>query len=160
MTTDARPAPLIRGTAVLVRTAAAAILLGLLVTVLGALVSGSAAAYGALVGTVLVVGIFGFGTFTVNAVAAVMPTASLLVAVMTYTLQVIVMALAFVILSGSGALDETIDRSWLGGTVIAGTMVWLGAQIVQATSRRIPIYDISLPDVEQTPAPRVEGAER
>lgn len=160
MTTDARPAPLIRGTAVLVRTAGATILLGLLATLLGALVSGSAAAYGALAGSVLVVGVFGFGTFTVNAVAAVMPTASLLVAVMTYTLQVVVMALAFAILSGSGALDETIDRAWLGGTVIAGTMVWLVVQIVQATSRRIPIYDVSLPDVDQTPAPRAEGAER
>ena len=160
MTTDARPAPLIRGTAVLVRTAGATILVGLLATLLGALVSGSAAAYGALAGTVLVVGVFGFGTFTVNAVAAVLPTASLLVAVMTYTLQVVVMALAFAILSGSGALDETIDRAWLGGTVIAGTMVWLVVQIVQATSRRIPIYDISLPDVDQAAAPRAEGAER
>jgi ATP synthase protein I len=160
MTTDARPAPLIRGTAVLVRTAGAVILLGLLAIGLGGLLSGSAAAYGALVGTVLVVGVFGFGTFTVNAVAAVMPTASLLVAVMTYTLQVVAMALAFVILSGSGALDETIDRAWLGGTVIAGTMVWLVVQIVQATSRRIPIYDVSLPDVEQAPASRAEGAQR
>lgn len=159
MTTEPRPAPRIRGTAVLVRTAGATLLLGLLAILLGALVSGSAAAYGALVGTVLVVGIFGFGTFTVNAVAALMPTASLLVAVMTYTLQVVVMALAFIALAGSGALDETIDRAWLGGTVIAGTMVWLVVQIVLATHSRIPVYDISLPEVDQTPTPG-EGAER
>lgn len=159
MTTEPRPAPRIRGTAVLVRTAGATLLLGLLAILLGALVSGSAAAYGALVGTVLVVGIFGFGTFTVNAVAALMPTASLLVAVMTYTLQVVLMALAFIALAGSGALDETIDRAWLGGTVIAGTMVWLVVQIVLATRSRIPVYDISLPEVDQTPTPG-EGAER
>jgi len=159
MTTEPRTAPRIRGTAVLVRTAGATLLLGLLAILLGALVSGSAAAYGALVGTVLVVGIFGFGTFTVNAVAALMPTASLLVAVMTYTLQVVVMALAFIALAGSGALDETIDRAWLGGTVIAGTMVWLVVQIVLATRSRIPVYDISLPEVDQTPTPG-EGAER
>jgi ATP synthase protein I len=159
MTTEPRTAPRIRGTAVLVRTAGATLLLGLLAILLGALVSGSAAAYGALVGTVLVVGIFGFGTFTVNAVAALMPTASLLVAVMTYTLQVVVMALAFIALAGSGALDETIDRAWLGGTVIAGTMVWLVVQIVLATHSRIPVYDISLPEVDQTPTSG-EGAER
>jgi ATP synthase protein I len=134
--------------------------MGLLATLLGALVSGSAAAYGALAGTLLVVGVFGFGTFTVNAVAALMPTASLLVAVMTYTLQVVLMAMAFIVLSGSGALDDTIDRAWLGGTVIAGTMVWLVVQIALATTSRIPIYDIALPEVDQTPAPRAEGAER
>lgn len=160
MTTEPRPAPLIGGTAVLVRTAAATALVGLLATLLGALVSGSAAAYGALVGTLLVVGIFGFGTFTVNAVAALLPTASLLVAVLTYTLQVVAMALAFVVLSGSGALDDTIDRAWLGGTVIAGTLVWIAVQIRLATTSRIPVYDISLPEADQAPAPRAEGAER
>ena len=160
MTTEPRPAPHIRGTAVLVRTAIATLLVGLLVTLVAALVSGSAAAYGALVGTLLVVGVFGFGTFTVNAVAELMPTASLLVAVLTYTLQVVAMGLAFVALSGSGALDETIDGAWLGCTVIAGTMVWLVVQIRLATTTRIPIYDISLPDGDQAPTTTTEGAER
>ena len=96
MTTDTRSAPRDRGTAALVRTASATALLGLAAALLGALTSGSAAAYGALVGTVLVVAVFGFGTFTVNAVAALLPAASLLVALLTYTLQVVAMALAFV----------------------------------------------------------------
>lgn len=159
MTTAARQAPR-WGTAVLVRTTAAATVLGLAASALGALVSGSAAAYGALVGTVLVVGVFSFGTFTVNAVAAVLPTASLLVAVMTYTLQVVAMALAFAVLSGSGALDETLDRVWLGGTVIAGTVVWLVVQIVLSTSRRIPIYDVELPASDEATVASTEGAER
>lgn len=142
MTTDTRSAPRDRGTAALVRTASATALLGLAAALLGALTSGSAAAYGALVGTVLVVAVFGFGTFTVNAVAALLPAASLLVALLTYTLQVVAMALAFVALSGSGLLDETIDRAWLGGTVIAGTLGWMVVQVVLSTSRRIPIYDL------------------
>jgi len=160
MTTEPRQGTRDLGTAVLVKTTCVGAAAGLVIALLAALIGGAPAAYGALVGTLLVLGVFGFGTFTVNAVAAVMPTASLLVAVMTYTLQVVAMALVLAALSGSGALDETIDPVWLGGTVIAGTMVWMVVQILLATSRRIPIYDISLPAAEQAPAPTTEGAER
>lgn len=142
MTTETSTAPRDRGTVALVRTALATLALGLLVALVGALTSGSAAAYGALVGTLIVVGVFGFGTFTVNAVATLMPNAALMFALLTYTLQVLAMGLLFAALSGSGLLDETISREWLGGTVIAGTLVWLTVQVVLSTSRRIPIYDL------------------
>ncbi len=46
---------------------------------------------------------------------------SLLVALMTYTLQVIVLGLAFAVLQASGLMRSSIDGGWLGGTVIAGT---------------------------------------
>ena len=143
----------------LVRTAVATTVLGLLGALVGALVDDSAAAYGALVGTLLVVGVFGFGTFTVNAVARLMPNAALMFALLTYTLQVLAMGLAFAALSGSGQLDETISRGWLGGTVIVGTLGWLTVQVVLSTSRRIPIYD--LPDhraEEQGPEPAHAGS--
>jgi ATP synthase protein I len=149
MTTDTRPAPRDRGVAALVRTAVATVLLGAVVVIVGGVTAGSAAAYGALIGTALVVVVFGFGTFTVNAVASLMPAASLLVALLTYTLQVVAMGLAFVGLSGSGALDDTIDRSWLGGTVIAGTLGWMTVQVLVSTSRRIPIYDLPEPHLAQ-----------
>ncbi|MBA2956613.1 hypothetical protein GON03_01090 [Nocardioides sp. MAH-18] len=142
MTTETRNAPRDRGTVALVRTAGATLALGLLVVLAGALTSGSAAAYGALVGTLIVVGVFGFGTFAVNAVATLMPSAALMFALLTYTLQVLAMGLVFVALSGSGLLDDEISREWLGGTVIAGTLGWLTVQVVLSTSRRIPIYDL------------------
>ena len=106
-------------------------------------------------------GVFGFGTFTVNAVAELMPTASLLVALLTYTLQVVAMGLAFVALSGSGALDETIDGAWLGGTVIAGTMVWLVVQIVLATTTPDPgLRHLAAAMATRRRPRRTEGAER
>lgn len=142
MTTETTSAPRDRGTVTLVRTAVATLVLGLLVTLAGVLVSGSAAAYGALVGTLIVVGVFGFGTFAVNTVATLMPNAALMFALLTYTLQVLAMGLVFAALSGSGLLDDTISREWLGGTVIAGTLGWLTVQVVLSTSRRIPIYDL------------------
>ncbi|GAA4370377.1 hypothetical protein [Nocardioides caricicola] len=160
MTTETTRAPRDRNAVALVRTASATLVLGLLAALLGALVSGSAAAYGALVGTVIVVGVFGFGTLAVNAVASLMPAAALMFALLTYTLQVLAMGLVFVALSGSGLLDETISREWLGGTVIVGTLGWLTVQIVLATNRWIPIYDLPEQASPALAAGTREGGER
>ena len=153
MTTETTRPPRDRNAVALVRTASATLVLGLLATLVGALASGSAAAYGALVGTLIVVGVFGFGTLTVNAVARLLPAAALMFALLTYTLQVLAMGLVFAALSGSGLLDDTIAREWLGGTVIVGTLGWLAVQIALSTSRRIPIYDLP-----EEPAPQAASA--
>ncbi len=148
MTTATATTPRDPGFRALVRAALVTILVGLAITLVAALTAGSDAAWGALVGTVLVAGVFGFGSFTVNLVATVVPAAALLVALLTYVLQVLVMGLVFVGLNRSGLLDEAIDRAWVGGTVIAGTIAWLAVQVVVATTRRIPVYDLP----EQAPA--------
>jgi ATP synthase protein I len=111
--------------------------LGAAAVVAGALAQGSPAAYGAAVGTLVVVGVFGFGSFVVDTVATLMPSAALLVALLTYTLQVVAMGLVFVALSGSGLLGDE-----LAGTVIAGTAAWVVCQIVLTMRARIPIYDL------------------
>ncbi len=130
------------GVSVLLGAAASAVVLGLLAVVVGALVSGSAAALGALVGTLLVVGILGFGSFVVNVVAGLVPTLALMVAMTTYVLQVVLMGLVFAVLSGSGLLDTTLDRGWLAGAVIGGTAIWLVSQVLLTTRRRIPVYEL------------------
>ena len=79
-----------------------------------------------------------------DAAATVVPAASLLVALLTYTLQVVALGMVFLVLRASGALDTTIETGWLGGSVIGATLVWLVAQIVAATRSRQPLYD--LPD--------------
>lgn len=142
MTTESKKDPRASGTRVLLFAALAALSLGLAGALLGALADGSSAAYGALVGTALVLVVLGFGSTVVNAVATVMPTASLMVALLTYTLQVVLMGLVFAALSGSGLLDDTLDREWLAGVVIIGTFVWLTAQLVLTTRMRIPVYDL------------------
>lgn len=130
------------GVDVLLGAAASALVLGLLTCLVGALVSGSSAAYGALVGTALAVGVLGFGSFAVNLVAGLMPTMALMVAMTTYALQVVLMGLVFAALSGSDLLDTTLDRGWLAGTVIGGTAIWLVSQVLLTTRRRIPVYDL------------------
>ena len=59
-----------------------------------------------------------------------MPAASLLVALLTYTLQLLVLALVLAGLNRSGLLDDALDRRWLAAAVIAGTVAWMVAQIV------------------------------
>jgi hypothetical protein len=130
------------GSSVLTRAAMASMGLGVVAVVAGSLVEGAPAAYGAAIGALIVLGVFGFGSFVVNTVAALMPTAALLVALLTYTLQVVAMGLVFVALSGSGLLGDTLDREWLAGTVIAGTLVWVVCQIVLTMRARIAIYDL------------------
>ena len=129
MTTESTHHTRKSGVSVLLGTAAVTLVLGGITSGLGAAVGGSAAAYGALVGTARVVGVL-------------MPAAALLVALLTYTLQVVVMGLVFVALKGSGLLESTLDRRWLAGAVIAGTFGWIAAQIVLSMRARIPAYDL------------------
>jgi ATP synthase protein I len=142
MTTERALSSRRTGSSVLAKAALASAALGVAAAVTGALVGGAPAAYGATVGILIVVGVFGFGSFVVNTVAALMPTAALLVAMLTYTLQVVAMGLVFVALSRSGLLAGELNRGWLAGTVIAGTLVWVVSQIVVSMRVRIPIYDL------------------
>lgn len=130
-----------RTPSVVTRAALAALTTGLLLVGLGAFVSGADAAGGAAVGGVISVGIFAFGAFGVDAVARLMPSASLMFAMLTYTLQVVLMALAFVALNRSGLLDDELDRNWLGGAIILGALVWLTVQVRLATTARIPAFE-------------------
>ena len=115
---------------------------GVLAAVAAALLSGGPAALGAAIGAGLVCAFFGFGALVLGVVATASPAASLLVALLTYTLQVVLVGMVFVALGRSGVLDKTVDAGWLGGTVIAGTLVWLVAQIVAHTRTRQPLYDL------------------
>lgn len=115
--------------------------LGGALAVVAALTQGSAAAYGALAGTVIAVGVFAFGAFAVDGVSRLMPVASLLVALLTYTFQVLLMALVFVAINRSGLLDATLDRRWLGGAIIVGALTWSFVQIGATSKARIPVFD-------------------
>ncbi|TWH01665.1 ATP synthase protein I [Nocardioides sp. J9] len=135
MTTDSRTHRVV-ARAALAATASAVVLVGV-----AALVSGGPAAAGAAVGGLIAVGVFAFGSFAVEAVARLLPSASLLFAMVTYTFQVALMALVFVALNTSGLLDDELDRNWVGGAIILGAFVWMGVQIVLATTARIPAFE-------------------
>jgi ATP synthase protein I len=150
MTTDPQPVHSSAGPgpktttvgAMLRRAALATVAVGVVLVILGAVVSGPSALVGAAIGTAMVVVFFGLGAVVVNMVAAVSPAASLLVALLTYTLEVVLVGLVFLGLRDSGALATTVAGPWLAAAVIGATLTWTTAQIVAATRARQPVYDL------------------
>lgn len=134
---DTRP-----GAFVLLGAAAAALLVGLLMVLVAALVSGTTAALSVAAGVGLVVSVIGFGVFTLNTIASIMPSATVLVALVTYALQLVVMAAVLLTLVRSGMLEGALDRRWLGGGVAVAALAWMVAQIIAAMRARIPVYDL------------------
>jgi ATP synthase protein I len=130
------------GVGVLLRGAGATAVLGLLAGVVGWAVAGAPAGLGVVVGVGLVLAVCVGGSLLVNAVAGVMPTASLLVALLTYALQVLVLLLAFLGLERSGLLEDDLARGWVGGGAVAATLAWLVAQVWLTLRSRVPAYDL------------------
>jgi ATP synthase protein I len=139
--TTAQPTPR-KGRAVLGPLSVTAAL-GLVLVGLAALVTGPAGAVGALIGVAMVCAVFAFGAVVLGVVAMVAPAASLLVALLTYTLQVVVVGLVYVGLSSGGALDGPVDARWLSGAVIASTLAWTVTQIVVTVRSRQLAYDLT-----------------
>ena len=108
--------------------------------VVASLTTGGPGAWGVLVGVGLMVGFYVLGLVTMQVTASVAPATSLLLALLTYTLQVVLLGLVFVALQRSGLLEERIDRRWLSGTVIVGTLLWTTTLIRSALTQRIPLY--------------------
>ena len=156
MTTATKQAHRVSGTRTLVVTMVAVDLAVVLVGLVAALVGGQEAGVAALVGGFATTVVLFTGTMSVNAIAGVMPSASLLVAMLTYLLQLLLMGLVFAALAQTSLADDDTSRAWLGGAVIAAASTWLVAQIVAATRARIPAYDV--PDrALDAPRPSREG---
>lgn len=131
-----------RGTNALGQALAATLVIGLLVAVAGLIFADGAAARGAAVAVAIVLVVFGFGAVAVDYVARVLPSAALMIAMTTYALQVVLMALVFVSLERSDLLDSELDRDWLWATLIIVAFTWMTAQILTTTRARIPVYDL------------------
>lgn len=142
MTTEVKQQTPLRGTGVLLGAALGSLVPTAALVAAGAATEGSPAAYGALFGGLLVLVVCAFGVFSVHVVSHVMPGAALLFSLLTYALQISLLLLAFVALERSGLLDGTLDRGWVGATVIAGVLAWSLVQLVLSTRQRIPAYDL------------------
>jgi ATP synthase protein I len=120
----------------------ASTIVGLVLVVLGAFLSGADAAAAAAIGAVAVTLVFAFGATTVGVVARMVPSLSLLLALITYALQLAVVTAVFAALANGGALDATVNRTWLAGAVIASTLVWTVALVVANMRARVLLYDV------------------
>lgn len=140
MTTDS---PRTRQPGVRVLLAAGVVGLAVVVTtvLLAALAHGGDAALAAAVGGGAAVVVFAFGTTVVHVVSTVSPGASLLVALMTYALQLAALALLVVAISEAPFVRSDQARAWFAVGVIVATIGWMVAQIVWATRLRLPAYE-------------------
>lgn len=121
------------------------LVVGGVVVALAALVDGRDGALGALVGAGLVTAVLGFGCGTLALVARVMPSATLLVALVTYFFQAVLMVLIAIRLSGTELFEDGPARGWLALGLVAGTLAWMTAQLLLTVRARIPIYDLPEP---------------
>jgi len=118
---------------------------GLVAAGVGLAVSGAAAAFGALIGAGLAGGVFVLGALAVQVVSRVYPPASLLVALLTYVCQVLAALMVFAVLSRGALLDDgTVSAPWVGATLAACALLWVGLHVRVAATARVPLYD--LPD--------------
>jgi ATP synthase protein I len=108
------------------------VVVGLSAVLLAAVLGGSEQVLGALAGTALVAVFFLFGMVNTALAAAFAPRTALLVAMLTYTVQVVGLAILLVAVSRSEAAGESLDVRWLAGTVIVGALGWTVALVVDA----------------------------
>lgn len=114
----------------------------LVLVLAAALVDDRAAVVGAGTGGVLTLAVFALGVAVVTFVARLLPAASLLVALMTYALQLLVLALCVASIERAGVTGEDLSRGWFATAVIAVTLSWVIGQLVTATRQRIPAWDL------------------
>src|SRR3546814_14722820 len=79
MTTEVKRSGSAHGGSALLGAALTALALGIGTALVGVLVSGSSALLGALIGTAIIIGVFGTGALAVDLISRTMPTLSLLV---------------------------------------------------------------------------------
>ena len=142
MTTETRSSRPATGAGVLARAAVLAVLAGVALGVLGVVIGGSPALMAALAGTALAVLVLFGGSLAVEVVSSAMPAASLLVALMTFLVQMVLMGLTFLVVSRSETIGRTLDTAWIGMAVLAVTLTWMVAHVVLTMRRRIPVYEL------------------
>ena len=117
------------------------LLIGVTGSVLAVAVGGAAQLAGALLGTGVVAAFFVFGMVNTALAAAFAPRVAMIVALTTYTVQVVALALLLVAVSRSGLAPDRLDVGWLAGTVIAGALGWTVALVVDALRTPLPEPD-------------------
>jgi hypothetical protein len=151
MTTESKQVRATTGAGTLLGAASWALTAGIALAVAGLVIDGSSALCAGLAGAAATVLVLALGALMVDLVARVMPTASLLLALLTYVFQILVLTAALVVVAR--VADDTVTR-WSAGALIAVALAWTLAHVVLATRRRIAVYDVALPS-ETTSAPDV-----
>jgi ATP synthase protein I len=146
MTTESsvstRRSSLVPGVRVVARAAALTALAGVALVVVAAVAHGGEAAAAAAVGAGLVILVVSFGTLSLHVVASAMPTASLLVALVTYVTQLAIVLLVFLAITRGDTFSSDQARGWLAAAMVLATLVWTAAHLVLTARERAPYFDL------------------
>lgn len=122
--------------------ASCAVVVGLLIGLGSAVLSGQGALGAALAGTGIGIGVLFFGSLLVDLVASVMPSAALLVALLTYTLQLALLLVLLIAIDDSHAFSAPAEARALATAVIGVVLAWTVSQVTLAVRRRTPVFDL------------------
>ncbi len=109
--------------------------------VAGGALFGARAAWSAVLGAALVIGLFSVSLLVMRRTAHVDPATAMAIVLATYTLKILALGIVLVLLR---------DAAWLDGralacNVIACTLVWLATELRAFTRLRIPVTDAGAP---------------
>lgn len=142
MTTESKQVRPVSGVPTLLGAAGCCAAAAVVLAVSGAFASGAGAAGAGFAGAAIVLALFAWGALVVDLVATVLPSATLITALVTYGAQIATTGLVLAWVGRSGAFLD--DRGWLAAGVVTGVLVWVTAQIVLTVRRRIPVYELPL----------------
>lgn len=97
--------------------------------------------YGALGGVLLVVMFLGLGQLTLQLASVVNPSFQLVIAVLTYALQVVALLAVYAAFQNSAAWTEAISSAAVGVTIMVCAVVWSAGRVVAASKERAPLFD-------------------
>lgn len=145
-----------QGAAMLRVAVAAGVAVGAVVALLGGLLGGSTGLLGAAAGAGVTLLVLAGGFAVVDLVSSLRPAASMVFALATYTLQIVLLAVVLGVLRSIDDVDSTLEPAWFAGGVIAVALAWTVCLVWHAMHARVPLYD--LPDSVTAGSP--EGSER
>jgi len=129
-------APAEHRTRMLVTTA-----IGMLCSVVGAVLAGPTGLWGALVGSLIVLAFFSSSAFVLTRTQRLDPAVTLLVAMALYLGKILALMVTFVVLDALALLGDPLHRMALALTVVGCALTWSTAGVVTTVRRRQPIYD-------------------
>ncbi|GGF40991.1 hypothetical protein GCM10011519_13360 [Marmoricola endophyticus] len=144
MTTETPTTHLARTTprgAELVGAGLVALGVSVLVALLATLATGPAAGVGAMAGGSIALVFFLAGSVLVGAVAASQPQLAMLVALLTYTLEVLLLLVVFVALDRAEVFPTAAERGWVVAGLLGCTLAWTAGHIRATTRLRIPAFE-------------------
>ena len=148
------------GAAALQVAVVGAVLVSAPLAVAAGLIGGRPGLLGVVAGAGLALVVLATGLVVVDLVATVLPTASMLVALLTYTLEVVALGALLLAFSRADGLAETLAPRWLGAGLVAVALAWTVALVVHATRARVPVYDLPTDSPAGSPAGAARGSDR